>query len=237
MDLDVCVGVGEIKESKRQQMDVDGGLDGPSSLGDSTLEVICSDGRQFTVDRQHLTLSTMCRNALTEDPTAKSLSLPGVRGDVFEHILEYLTHHKGVATRHIDQPAPSDKMVENVEDKWDAEWVDALWTKGRRLLLDVMEGSNSMDVTLLTELCACKVATRIKGIPAERVRARVHPDFTDADDEKLANGAGASSGGDGSAGGDGEDEEEDDEEDEEDDEDERQRAQEEEEEEEEEEDE
>jgi hypothetical protein len=199
MDIDTCVE--EVKESKVMDLEKKGdnpssqmtdeetgGLDAPISIGEGPIELVCSDGRRFTVERSYLSLSTMCRKALEEDSTAQSLNLPGIRGDIFEHVLEFLTHHKGVATRHIEQPAPSDKMVENVEDKWDAEWVDALWTKGRRLLLDVMEGSNSMDVTLLTELCACKIATRIKGIPAERVRARVHPDMTDEDDEKIASG-------------------------------------------------
>lgn len=199
MDVDTCIE--EVDESKVVELDVEkkgdksvndrtdeetASLDAPNSMGETLIELVCNDGRRFNVERSYLNLSTICRKALEEDPTSKSLDLRGVRGEIFEHVLEFLTHHKGVATRHIEQPAPSDKMVDNVEDKWDAEWVDALWTKGRRLLIDVMEGSNFMDVTLLTELCACKIATRIKGIPAERVRARIHPDMTDVDDEKNA---------------------------------------------------
>jgi len=191
MDIDTYVE--EVKESKvmgdnpsSQMTDEEtGGLDAPISIGEGPIELVCSDGRQFAVERSYLSLSTMCRKALEEDSTAQTLNLPGIRGDIFEHVLEYLTHHKGVETRRIEQPAPSDKMSENVEDKWDAEWVDALWTKGRRLLIDVMEASNSMDIILLTELCACKIATRIKGTPAESIRARVHPDMKDEEDEKL----------------------------------------------------
>jgi len=172
---------GEVRgdEVKGDESSMDVGLDDSVY---ATITVVCNDGRRFEVRRSYLSLSVLVTKALCEDPCVLELPLPGVRGEVFEKILEYLNHHEGKFPRRIDHPAPSDKMCENVEDKWDATWVDSLWSHSRRLLVDVMEGSNFMDVSVLTELCACKIATRLKGIPVEHLRSRIDLNGRDDDD-------------------------------------------------------
>ena len=131
--------------------------------------------RTFEVDKKLLLISNLIATALGQDKSATHFPCAEVEFSVFEQLLPYIEHRKGISGDIIPYPAKSEKMKENCSDVWDAEYIDTLWATDRDMFYKVMMASNYMDIRCLLHLCACKVGTMIKGAPYDKIKEILVP--------------------------------------------------------------
>ena len=117
----------------------------------------------FTVNKNYLKLSKLVSTAIENDKEAKELELDQVSPQTFEHIKNYLEHHKGVAPEIIPQPLKSNVMAEVCKDPWDAKFVDTLWEKDKAKFYELTRAANYMHIDSLLHLCCAKIASTVKG--------------------------------------------------------------------------
>jgi len=142
-----------------------------------TIDVECGQEKKlFRIDRHYVSISKHCVRTLEQDPNSTVIPCPTVKPEVFAEILNYMEHHKGVDPPIIEYPAKSVNMSENCTDPWDADFVDNLFKKSKRLFYDVLNAANFLEVVSLVHLCCCKIATCVMNCPLDNVSAILVPE-------------------------------------------------------------
>lgn len=137
--------------------------------------------RVFVVDKAHLLISGLVKAALEEDPKATEIRLREVSPPIFEKIVPYLEHHKGVQGFIPQPPLKSgvDSMEELCKDKrmdpWDAEYVEGLFKADLAAFYSLMLAANYMDIRCLLILTVCKLACFMRKTPYEKIKDGLTP--------------------------------------------------------------
>lgn len=87
---------------------------------------------------------------------------------VLECVADFLVHHYGVDCKPIQKPIISKDIYKLCADSWDAEFIDSA-TVDVEILKSLLPVANFLQLVGLTELCAAKIATIIKGRPTEEL--------------------------------------------------------------------
>lgn len=95
--------------------------------------------------------------------------MPGIRGEILEHVFKYLQRHQGLEPAIVEKPLRSRHMKEVCKDQWDAEFIDRIG-ENRAALYDLILAANYMDIKSLMYLGAAKTASLIKGQPLEKIK-------------------------------------------------------------------
>jgi len=138
-------------------------------------EVICKEGdgvmtAQFTYFLTSKTNLTLC-NLLTrrlETGGSNRMEIDKVSPEVMRQVLKYLGHHKGKEPAPIPKPIRSTDMRRNVEDEWDATFINAMTKKE---VFQVILAANYLDIQSLLHLGSAKIACLIKGLSPDEIRA------------------------------------------------------------------
>jgi len=155
------------------------GLDDAAG-GNLTLK--SADGKTFEVPRKHAYLSTLVKTSLETDADATEVPIPGVKGEILAKIVEYMNYHEGKDPGIPDKPLRS-KIMKDVcpQHPWDADFIDAIGVQ-RQLLYDVILAANYMDMKSLLHLGCAKVASLIKGVPLNKIKNILDPNYVESAD-------------------------------------------------------
>jgi len=145
-----------------------------------TLILRSADGKTFEVPRKNAFLSNLVKTSLETDADATEVPIPGVKGEILAKIVEYMNYHQGKDPGIPDKPLRSKIMKEVCpQHPWDAEFIDAVGVQ-RQLLYDVILAANYMDMKSLLHLGCAKVASLIKGVPLNKIKNILDPNFVES---------------------------------------------------------
>jgi len=144
------------------------------------------DGQSFDVPKKYANISNVVKTSLETDADATEINIPGVRGAILAKVVEYMNYHQGKDPGIPDKPLRSKNMKEVcAQHPWDADFIDAIGNQ-RQLLYDVILAANYMDIKPLLHLGCAKVASLIKGVPLNKIKNILDPNFVDAGDASGA---------------------------------------------------
>jgi len=167
-------------DSKKTDGVADMGLDSDDKGGNLTLR--SQDGQSFELPRKFAYLSTLVKTSLETDADATEINIPGVRGAILAKVVEYMRYHEGKDPGIPDKPLRSKIMKEVCpQHPWDAEFIDAIGVQ-RQFLYDVILAANYMDIKSLLHLGCAKVASLIKGVPLNKIKNILDPNFQEPAD-------------------------------------------------------
>jgi len=109
------------------------------------------------------------KTSLENDSSASELPLLGVKADVLQKVIDFMTHHKGTEPPIIEKPLRSKLMKDVCRDSWDADFIDRIGDD-RQQLYDLILAANYLDIKSLLHLGCAKVASLIKGQPLEKIK-------------------------------------------------------------------
>jgi hypothetical protein len=118
------------------------------------------DSRSFNVLKSASMISELCQKTLENDSNATEIQVD-VAGDILEAVVTYMAHHKGREPALVEKPLRS-KIMAEVCDPWDAQFVDEIPKVGLQKLYDLIMAANYMSINSLLHLGCAKVASLIK---------------------------------------------------------------------------
>jgi S-phase kinase-associated protein 1 len=112
------------------------------------------------------------------------IPLANVEREEIELIMEFCKYYEEKPLEEIEKPIKSDRMEENVSDKWYAEFIDKL---DNDKLMKILLAANYMDISSLINLAAAKIASQIKDKTPKEIRERfgIENDFTEEEQEQM----------------------------------------------------
>merc|ERR1711964_156893 len=124
------------------------------------------------------------KSIIDGDKTAKEIEIKNVSGTILKHIVDYLDHHQGKTPEDIVKPIRSNEMEKNVEDPFDATFINKLEDKeSLKVIFNVILGANYMGLRSLLHLGCAKIATKIKGKSPEEIK-KILGDAGDVDERR-----------------------------------------------------
>jgi S-phase kinase-associated protein 1 len=86
----------------------------------------------------------------------------------------------------IEKPLSSPNMADNVDDKWDADFIEAV-AQSQACLFELILAGNNLDLRDLLDLSMSKVASMIRGKTPEEIRQtfNIVNDFTPEEEAQV----------------------------------------------------
>lgn len=187
MDTTMSVSAPETDEKKPAEVvETVAGLDDDAGKVDK-YEIRVSDGVCTLDDRGCATLSTVLRNAIEGDPSAMHVTVPGESVEQIQYVTEYLAHHKGVVPQNADVPIRTNVLEKICKDPWDAAFVRRVMRGKKETDVDALENvtklaatANHLIIPSLCHLMCVTIASRIKFVPVDRIKAALESDWSSA---------------------------------------------------------
>ena len=130
---------------------------------------------RFRIRKQYAcTHSKLINTSLTNDAAATELPLKSVNATELRQIVEYMNHHKENVPKIVKKPLTGKTMLENVEDKWEAEFIDSFDILS---LYELLSAASYMDINVLVHLGCAKIACMIKDKPLEEIEKILNGDI------------------------------------------------------------
>jgi len=162
----------------------------------------CSDGT-VEIPRDACKLSRVLAEMADDDST--ELPVGAVSTAAMSKVAEFLKHHATHPLPRFVQPVPSSDVKDALPDQpWDVDFINGIvrarapnaalrlrrtvltarGTQEQRRLFEVVEAAKYLDVESLTNLCACKFATMLRGRTPDQVRDAFRIRHPTAEEEK-----------------------------------------------------
>lgn len=109
-----------------------------------------------------------------DDQTEGKHGPVGIKWQALNRVVEWITHHRGVAPPKPDKPLRTKVMRDICADAWDANLLDSL-DGNRQQLYDLIIAAQILEIDVLVHLGCAKVAALVKGQPLERIREILDP--------------------------------------------------------------
>ena len=129
------------------------------------------DSESHNISKKAISLSTIIDVAFKGDTEEQELEFD-ITPEMMILIVEWLTHHNGVAPTPVKKPIRSKHIAEIVSDPWDAEFLTRL---NKAKLYELTKAANFLDIKPLLDICAAKIASIIKGVPLEKAEQALDP--------------------------------------------------------------
>jgi hypothetical protein len=167
------------------------GLDDSSSTAEM-ITIVSSDNHKFEVYQKYAEISGVIKNTLA---TAKDkvVSFTAVEkeskklltSEHFDEIVKFMNAQKGTDLDPPLKPLRS-KIMKDVTTEWAADFVDKLWDKSKPFVYELLQAANYLEMNGLVHLIAAKIASVVKGKPAEEMAKVLGTtiEMTDKKDEK-----------------------------------------------------
>jgi len=116
-------------------------------------------------------LSLKIQDQLQRDPNS-TLFTTELDQETLENVKNYLVNKNGVEPAPIAAPIPvtTKTTSEAVKDKWDADFIDQVYASGSKNLRSLSNAALLLNIKSLYDLCCCKWAILIKGLPVEQAK-------------------------------------------------------------------
>ena len=155
-----------------------------------TIRVRTSNGEEFIVDKDVLSMSTTVTNfledGLDDDDENGFIPLPNVSGKMMPMIIEYCKFH------HNYEKVKSEHAIGNKDEILHTEadvkaWDDNFVKVDQSTLFDLILAANYLNIKELLDLCCQTVANMIKGKSPEEIRKtfNIANDFTPEEEEEV----------------------------------------------------
>jgi S-phase kinase-associated protein 1 len=153
---------------------------------EQTITFVSSDNQQFPVSlgiatqscvvNNMLSDSCVVNNMLSDVKSDESIDLP-IKGNVLEKVIEYCTMFKQKPRESLDVKKPV--ML---------DWEKEFFNMDYKLLSELSNAANFMDIKPLLEGCCCTFAYMIKGKTPEQIREmfNLEDDLTPEEKEQLS---------------------------------------------------
>jgi hypothetical protein len=127
--------------------------------------LISKDNQSFTINKEYACISNLISTALSEDKEETSLTLEAVNGNSLKYIVQYMEEYKGK-----EPNAPLPPLHQNFEEVVDTFCFNFTSTLCKeKVLKEVFESANYLNIPELLQILGCKVAALIKGVPIEDI--------------------------------------------------------------------
>ena len=135
-------------------------LEEKADVPEGTITLLSQDGQAFSdLDKKHVFVSELVRNALATDPTAESIRIPGVGAVALGKLVDYLQHHKGHKPDAIAAPLRGTGLSA-ATNEFDAKFIAECVSE--KLVFDVIYAAHFMMIPRLLDLGLAKVASLLK---------------------------------------------------------------------------
>ena len=111
-------------------------------------------------------LSELIKNIIISDKSTTEIELNLDNLDIVKYIIKYLNYHNGKVPASIPKPIRSIKIIDLVEDEWDANFINDM---DKDTIVKIILASNYLVVDSLLHLGCAKIATLIKGKSPDEV--------------------------------------------------------------------
>jgi S-phase kinase-associated protein 1 len=132
---------------------------------ESILKIIPGRGPMFLVEESVICKSKLIMRYVEDSGTDQEIDLPGIKPDIFEKVLEFCRHYKGITPQEIPKPLNSPVLSENVPN-WDANFVEL----EQDVLFDLILAAHYLEIKSLVDLTCAKVASVLKGKSGGQIR-------------------------------------------------------------------
>jgi S-phase kinase-associated protein 1 len=179
-----------------------------------TITLISKEGKRYSVSRQALMQSELCKTTLEGDKDATEIPLYHIEGPIVAKVIEYLSYHQKVPPRKIDKPLLSNNL-KDIADRWDVNFLDggesaALAQRdpyvaasnaglavaqqppppsaaAQEMLFKLLLAANYLNIKSLLSLTCAKVASLMKGKTPDQIRTifNIRNDYTQAEEEEV----------------------------------------------------
>merc|ERR1712053_2997 len=109
-------------------------------------------GTYFLTPKTNLSLCVLLTREMGMSGSNR-MEIDKVHPDVMRQVLKYLGHHKGKEPAPIPKPIRSTDMRQNVEDEWDATFINAL---SKKEVFQLILAANYLDIQSLLHLGSAK---------------------------------------------------------------------------------
>lgn len=132
---------------------------------ESILKIIPGRGPMFLVEESVICKSKLIMRYVEDSGTDQEIDLPGIKPDIFEKVLEFCRHYKGITPQEIPKPLKSPVLSENVPN-WDANFVEL----EQDVFFDLILAAHYLEIKSLVDLTCAKVASMLKGKSGGQIR-------------------------------------------------------------------
>ena len=132
----------------------------------NTINLLSSDGVEFTIDRETVKQSEFINATMENDSQATDITV-NVPSNALGKILDYMNYHVKNPVSKIQRPLKSIKFEDCVTDSWDVEFINSIVKDD---LVDLISYSNYMDIPSLLDLSCAKIASLLKGKSPDEIR-------------------------------------------------------------------
>lgn len=120
-----------------------------------------SDKKHFKIHKDYIKISGLLSTMFEEDPGEYIFPL-NIPSNVLQQIVIFMNYHKGTDCFIPIKPIQSNNINQIIQDDWDVNYVNNLIDN--KLIKNVLQASNYLDMEGLLHICCAKVASMIRGI-------------------------------------------------------------------------
>ena len=146
------------------------------------ITLISAEGQWFSIPKQSLLMSELCKTTLEGDSSANELPMNFIESDTIARIVSYLQYHTTVPPRRISKPILSNN-IRDLVDRWDSNFID----QPQEIVFKLMLAANYLNIKPLLHLTCAKIGTLLKGKTPDQLRQvlGIRNDFTPAEEEEI----------------------------------------------------
>lgn len=144
------------------------------------------DGKTFKADSDQVKRSGFLKNLLAQFPDEVEFKIPQIKGNVMEHILEWLEKHKSEEPKM--PPVPMiDYDLDVSIGKWEHDYIKKVFNRNFDSLWSFMNATNFLDIPPLLELAAVFTASIVKDFPVDDLKKlfKIEEDATEDELKEL----------------------------------------------------
>jgi len=126
--------------------------------------VISSEGTEFEVDSGFMTQCGTIKGLLEDIPdVSEPIHLNNIRGEIIQKILIYCQYHK-------DHPVPPVREDQRWKSDNISEWDQEFMKVENRILFEIMEAANFLELETLVDLGCKTIANKMKGKTIDEIK-------------------------------------------------------------------
>ncbi len=95
-----------------------------------------------------------------DDMFSEEIELPTISSEMFELINEYCAHFNYVKDPFIEFPLKGSTMLQVLEDRWEADFIQNL---SLEKALQLLQAANYLNIPALFEVCCARIALEFRG--------------------------------------------------------------------------
>ncbi len=142
---------------------------------EQNITLVSNDNVEYSVNKEYLMISNFLKTALELENHNNTINV-NISSSLLKHIVDYFNYHKGTPGKIPEQPLRS-KNLKDLMDEWDVNFIDEIGgmtesqPEKRKVLYDLINAVNYLDIKCLLYISCAKIASLIKGEPLEKIKS------------------------------------------------------------------